>query len=150
MKRWLLFLVPDKQGTLLAAALSLVAFLLGLLDMMSRDFNGARSHLYMSLGIMATLFLLKYLGMRATYQVAEEARVNLERHLRQAKLPRKRPTERAEARQAAQERAQEQAQMKELTSALRQALHNIDPDSPVRPKYEATLELMERIAHKGS
>lgn len=144
MNRLLLFLVPDKQATLLAALLSAVAFLLGLLDMLSRDFESARTHLHLSVGIMAFLFVLKFLSMRATYQVAEHAQSQL--HQRMRKLSRApRPKERSEA----EVQAQEKAEMAELAGALKQALNNIAPDSPVRPKYEATLELMQRMNSKA-
>ncbi|MFA5081312.1 MAG: hypothetical protein WC474_02050 [Hydrogenophilaceae bacterium] len=145
MNRLLLFLVPDKQATFLASGLSAVAFLLGLLDMVSRDFDSARMHLHLSVGIMAFLFLLKFISMRATYQVAEHAQAQL--HQRMRKISRTpRPTHQSEA----EILAQEKAEMAELASALKQALNNIAPDSPVRPKYEATLELMERFASKSA
>ncbi len=145
MNRLLLFLVPDKQATLVAALMSAVSFLLALLDMMSRDFEEAGLHLNLSVGIMAALFVLKFLGMRATFQVAESTQQELRTRIRkinQAGAPRQQSQ--------AEERAQEMAQIAELSSALKQALNNIAPDSPVRPKYEATLELMERISRKGA
>lgn len=140
MNRLLLLLVPDKQATLVAGLLSMIAFLLGLLDMIGRDFESAQFHLHLSVGIMAFLFILKFLSMRATYKVAEDARAQLHqriRKLRQAPAPR----EKSEA----EVRAQEKQEMAELADHLKQALSNIAPDSPVRPKYEATLELMERF-----
>lgn len=143
MNRLLLFLVPDKQATLLASALSLIAFLLALLDMFSRDFDSANTHLHLSVGIMAALFVLKFLSMRATYQVAEHAQTQLHQRIRKIRQT-PRPTQPSEAEMLAQEKAE----MAELASALTQALNNIAPDSPVRPKYEATLELMERINAK--
>lgn len=144
MNHLLLFLVPDKQATLLAGVLSAIAFLLGLLDMASRDFEAARTHLHLSVGIMAALFVLKFLSMRATYRVAESAQAQLRRHIR--KVRQAPPPKGAD--EAAQ-MAQEKAAMAELTEQLKQALNNIAPDSPVRPKYEATLELMERISRKA-
>ena len=144
MNRLLLFLVPDKQATLVAVLMSAVSFLLALLDMFSRDFEEAGLHLNLSVGIMATLFVLKFLGMRATYQVAENAQHELRSRMR--KLNQAGPPQQ---KSEAQERAQEIAQITELAGALKQALTNIASDSPVRPKYEATLELMERISRKG-
>ncbi len=144
MNRLLLFLVPDKQATMLAWGLSAVAFLLGILDMMSRDFDSAQFHLNLSLGIMGFLFVLKFLTMRATYQVAEHAQHQLRRHIKKVRSTPP-PTELTEA----EALAQEKAHMAELTSALKQALNNIAPDSPVRPKYEATLELMQRMSSRA-
>jgi hypothetical protein len=144
MNRFLLFLVPDKQATLLAWLLSAVAFLLGVVDMMSRDFGAARTHLHISVAIMAFLFVLKFFSMRATYQVAEHAQAQLRQrmqNLRRAPLPK----DRSEA----ERQAQEKAEMAELTAQLKQALEHIAPDSPVRPKYEATLEMMERVSRKA-
>lgn len=144
MNRWLLFLVPDKQATILAGVLSAVAFLLGLVDMMTRDFESARVHLNLSIGIMAFLFVLKYFSLRATYQVAESAQAQLRQHIRKIRQA-PRPRDRSEAEQ----QAQEKAEMAELVDHLKQALAHIAQDSPVRPKYEATLELMERIGRKA-
>ena len=144
MKHLLLLLVPDKQATLLASGLSTAAFILGLLDMFSRDFEAAREHLYLSMGIMAFLFVLKFFSMQATYQVAEDATTQIRQRMKKIRQT-PRPTQRSEA----EELAQEKAEMAELAGQLRQALNNIAPDSPVRPKYEATLELMERISSKA-
>lgn len=144
MNRLLLFLVPDKQATLLAWALSLVAFLLGLLDMLGRDFEAASMHLHLSVGIMAFLFVLKFLSMRATYQVAEQAQAQLHQRIRKIRQT-PRPKERSEV----ETLVQEKAEMAELADQLKQALNNIALDSPVRPKYEATLELMQRMSSKA-
>lgn len=138
--RLLLFLVPNKQATLIAGAMAAVAFLSGLLDMATRDFDSAGFHLNLSVGIMGALFLLKYLSMRATYQVAEHAQYLLHQHIR--KKRERPPTELSPE----EERAQEKRQMAELADALSQALNNIAQDSPIRPKYEATLELIHRMA----
>lgn len=143
MNHLLLFLLPDKQATMLAVGLSVVAFLLGLLDMYSRDFDAARFHMNLSVAIMAFLFVLKFFSMRATYQVAEHAQVQLNQHIKKVRGS-PRPKEQSEAELLAQEKAE----MAQLADQLRQALNNIAPDSPVRPKYEATLELMERINQK--
>lgn len=144
MNHLLLLLVPDKKATLLAIALSVVAFLLGLVDMMERNFEAARFHLNLSVIIMGGLFVLKFLSMRATYQVAEHAQAQLRERIR--KIRQSPPTtEQSEA----EILAQEKAEMAELADSLKQALNNIATDSPVRPKYEATLELMERYLKKS-
>jgi hypothetical protein len=144
MNRLLLFLVPDKQATMLAWGLSAIAFLLGLLDMMSRDFESAQFHLNLSIGIMGFLFVLKFLTMRATYQVAEQAQTQLRQHLKKIRNSPP-PTELTEA----QALAKEKAQMAEMANALKQALNNIEPDSPLRTKYEATLEMMQRMSSRA-
>lgn len=139
--RLLLFFVPDKQAKILAGVLSAVSFLLGLIDMVSRDFGSARFYLNLSVGIILFLLVLKFFAMRATYMVAEEAQRHLQQHIRRKRAPQPHPTL-----TPAQQRAQEKQEMAELADTLRQALKNIEPDSPIRPKYEATLELMQRIA----
>ncbi len=139
-----LFLLPDKQATMLAVALSVVAFLLGLLDMYSLDFDTARFYMNLSVAIMAFLFVLKFFSMRATYQVAEYAQVQLNQHIKKVRRS-PHPKEQSEAELLAQEKAE----MAEVADQLRQALNNIAPDSPARPKYEATLELLERINLKS-
>ncbi len=143
MNHILFLFVPDKQATMLAIALSLIAFLLGLLDLTARDFDSARFHLNLSVGIMAGLFVIKFLSMRATYQVAEDAQAQL--HQRMRKI---RQSPRPKVQSEAEQLAQEKAEMAELAGQLKQALNNIAADSPVRPKYEATLELMERMSKK--
>ena len=145
LNRLLLYFVPDKQATILAAGLSLVSFLIGLLDMISRDFNSASFYLNLSVGIMGALFVLKFLSMRATYQVAEHAQHQFQQHLRKKRTPQQ-PSSELTPEQA---RAQEKREMSEMADTLRQALNNIAADSPVRPKYEATLEMMDRMAQRS-
>jgi hypothetical protein len=139
--RLLLYLVPDKPATLIAGTTSLVAFALGVLEMITRDFDSAGFHLNLSVGIMGALFVLKFLGMRATYQVAEHAQRQVHQHIRSKKAP-PQPT----GLSPEETRAQEKRHLAELADSLSQALTNIAPDSPVRPKYEATLELIHRMA----
>jgi hypothetical protein len=139
-KRLLLYLVPDKHAKLIAVATSAIAFALGLLDMTTRDFGAAGIYLNLSVGIMGALFVLKFLSMRATYQVAEDAQHQVHQHIRKKKAPPP-PTELSPE----EKRMQERKHMAELADTLRQALNNIAPDSPVRPKYEATLELIHRM-----
>jgi hypothetical protein len=82
--------------------------------------------------------------MRATYQVAEHATNQLQRHIRKLRYAPP-PAERSEA----EARAREKDEIARLVASLRQALNNIEPDSPVRPKYEATLEMMLRISRRA-
>jgi len=145
MKHLLLVLLPDKQATLLASVLSAIAFLLGVLDMLDRDFEAAGTHMNLSVAIMGFLFILKFLSTRATFQVAEQAQAQLQAHIKRLREAKRAP-EKTEAEVIAQERAE----IAELTENLKQALNNIAPDSPVRPKYEATLELMARFARRGA
>jgi hypothetical protein len=144
MNHILLLLVPDKKTTLIAVALSVVAFLLGLVNMTERDFSGALFYLHLSIGIMAGLFVLKFFSMRATYHVAEHAQTQLHHKIRKMKdAPRPKDLSEAEI------HAQEKSEMAELADNLKKALANIALDSPVRPKYEATLELLERMNRKN-
>lgn len=141
--RLLLFFVPDKQAKILAGGLSAVSFLLGLINMASRDFDSARFYLNLSVGILAFLFVLKFFAMRATYLIAEDAQRQVHQHIR-----RKRAPAQSSHLSPEQERAMERQQMADLADSLRQALNNIEPDSPVRPKYEATLELIQRMGQR--
>lgn len=135
LNRLLLLLLPDKQLTLLAWGVGAIAIVLGLMHMLTRDFNSARFYLNLALAIMASPFLLRFLSMRATYQVAEQAQNELRQHINHMQR----------ATDSAQERARERAEMTKLANELRQALNNLEPDSPVRPKYEATLEMLMRM-----
>mgnify|MGYP001249929954 FL=1 len=48
----------------------------------------------------------------------------------------------------AQQQAKERADMVELTGQLRGALASMPADSPMRAKYEATLEWIERVMRR--
>ena len=145
MNRILLSLVPDKSATLLASVLSAIAFLLGLLDMLTRDFDSARFHLYLSIGILASLFLIRFFSLQAAYSIAEHAQESLRHRIRQARQAPP-PTLLADR----QEQALELANMVELAGELKHALNRIPVDSPVRPKYEATLALMRRFSSRAN
>lgn len=142
MNRILLLLVPDKWASALLMLLAALSFLLGMLDILTRDLESTRLHLTLSLGIPAGLFVLKYMTLSATYRVAEAAQRRLQQHL-QGSLPvdPQLPPEQAQAR--------ERAQMSELAEDLRQALAKIPEDSPVRPKYEATIGYIERALSRA-
>lgn len=142
MNRILLLLVPDKWANALLHLLAFLSFLLGVLDILTRDLDAARTHLTVSLGIPAGLFVLKYLTLNATYQVAEAAQQRLHRHIQGSQpVAPQLPTEQA--------RARERAEMMELAEDLRQALTKIPEDSPVRPKYEATVGYIERALSRA-
>lgn len=142
MNRMLLPLVPDKWASTLLLLLAFLSFLLGVLDILTRDLDAAQTHLSVSLGIPAGLFVLKYLTLSATYRVAEEAQQRLHRHMQGSRVidPQLSPE---------QAKAMERAQMAELAHDLRQALAKIPEDSPVRPKYEATIGYIERALSRA-
>ena len=149
MNRILLSLVPDKSATLLASVLSAIAFLLGLLDMLTRDFGSARFHLNLSIGIFASLFLIRFFSLQAAYSIADHAQESLRHRIMQARqtpLPAL-VTDKQEQEQAL---ALELADMAELAGELKHALNRIPVDSPVRPKYEATLALTRRYSRRAS
>ena len=112
LNRLLLSLLPDKQITLIAWGVAALALLLGLMNMLSRDFNSARFYLNLSLAIMASPFLLRFFSLRATYQVAEHAQAELHQHINHLQ----RTTD------SVRERARERAEMAQLAQELRQAL----------------------------
>ena len=151
MNRILLSLVPDKSATLLASVLSAIAFLLGLLDMLTRDFGSARFHLNLSIGIFASLFLIRFFSLQAAYSIADHAQESLRHRIMQARqtpLPAL-VTDKQEQEQE-QALALELADMAELAGELKHALNRIPVDSPVRPKYEATLALTRRYSRRAS
>jgi hypothetical protein len=145
LNRFLLLITPGKGATLLALAMALVAFLLGFLEMLTRDFDSARLHLNMSLAIAAALMLLKYLSLRATYSIAENAQARIRAHLLRATQPRVETEEQLTPQEA---RARERKQMLELSGQLRSAMNNIKPDSPVYAKYAATVEWIDRVMQR--
>lgn len=145
--KWLLVIVtPDTPASLLAGLLSLLAFAIAALAMWTRDYAEAGRYLHLSMGILVGLFLLKYLSARATYRLAAEADHRLHEHfhrIQEAALEHV-PSE-------AEQHAREVADMTELAKDLQLALDKIHPDSPLRAKYEATLELMARVlAREGA
>lgn len=140
MNRLLLFLLPDKKEAILAWLMSFISVLLALLDMVTRDFDSARFHLNLSVMILASLFVIRYLSMRASYEVAADAEKQVQQHLQKTRQARS-----ADISEAAKERAE----MAEMARALKQALSNIEPNSPIRPKYEATLEMLLRFSSRA-
>lgn len=140
MNRLLLFLLPDRREAILAWLMSSISFLLALLDMVTRDFDSARFHLNLSVLILASLFVIRYLSMRASYEVAQDAEQQVQQHIR--KVRQTRTTDISEA-------ARERAEMAEMARALKLALSNIEPNSPIRPKYEATLEMLLRFSSRA-
>lgn len=152
LNHFLLLITPGKGASLLAVALALASFLLGFLEMLTRDIEAASTHMNLSLGIMAGLMLLKYLSLRATNQIADDAQARIRQHIiRRAQPPAGTAPQAAEGAPAmteAQLRAQERADMQELSIQLRSALDSIHPDSPIRPKYEATVEWIERVMQR--
>ena len=139
MNRLLLLLVPGKSATFSAGVLSASAFLLGLLDMLTLDLGSARFHLNLSMGIMAFLFLIKFISLKAAYSVAEHVRASFHQELGKAEQSPP-PADLTEA----QEQALEKAKLVDLANEIKRALNSIPADCPTRPKYEATLEMMQR------
>lgn len=149
LNRFLLLITPSKGASLLAISLAVVAFLLGFLEMLTREFDAASEHLHLSLGIVALLMLLKYFSLRATHQIAIDAQARIKAHI----LRIARPDAAAAAESGLSEvevRAKERAEMQELSGQLRSALDSMSPESPMRPKYEATVEWIERVMRRDA
>ncbi len=148
--RFLLLITPGKGAAALAFGLALVAFMLGFLEMLTRDFDAASMHLHLSLGIVALLMLLRYFSLRATHQIAEDAQARIRAHVRRLARPRAEAVQAAEAAgmTEAEIRAKERADMVELSGQLRGALAGMPEDSPLRPKFEATVEWIERVMRR--
>lgn len=147
LNRILLVITPGKGATWLAAGMALVAFLLGVLELSTRDFESARLHMNLSMAIVAALMLLKYLSLRATHRIAEDAQARIRAHLIRATQPR--VVIESEIELSPEEaRVQERTQMLELSGQLRTAMANIKPDSPMYAKYNATVEWIERVMRR--
>lgn len=147
LNRFLLLIAPSKGATVLAVALALVAFILGFLEMLTRDLDAASQHLHLSLGIIALLMLLKYFSLRAAQNIAEDAQERVREHIR--RIARPHAVVAAESGLTEQElRVKERAEMQELSGQLRSALDSMSPESPMRPKYEATVEWIERVMRR--
>jgi hypothetical protein len=145
VNRFLLLITPNSQATRLAGVLAVVAFLLGFMSMLGRDFDGARFYLYLSLGIMAYIVLLKYVSYCASHRIVDSAQARMHTHVetvRQAAAS-------ADAKSVQQVRRQESAKMAELGGELKSAMQHLPHDSPMRPKYEATVEMIERALARG-
>lgn len=145
LNRFLLLITPGSQATLLASVLAVIAFCLGFLEMLSRDFFSAKIYLYMSIGIIAYVTLLKFFSFHASHKIVDNAQARIHQHVRnmhQANASQDAPS-------AEQIQRQERAQMTQLTSDLKSALQSLPPDSPLRPKYEATVEWLDRALAKG-
>ncbi len=155
LNHFLLLITPGKGATLLAMALALVSFVLGFLDMLTRDMESASLHMHLSLGIMAGLMLLKYFSLHAANRIAEDAQNKVRAHLARRAQPRP-ATLAPDADTATPElteaelRAIERAEMQQLSEQLRATLNSIAPDSPIRPKYEATVEWIERVMRRDA
>jgi hypothetical protein len=149
LNRFLLLITPGKGATLLAISLALTAFMLGFLEALTRDFDSASQHLHLSLGIVALLMLLKYFSLRATHRIADNAQARIRAHLLRVAHPS--PATAEESGLTKEEiHAKERAEMLELSGQLRSALDSLSPESPMRPKYEATMEWIERVMRRES
>lgn len=147
LNRFLLLITPGKGAVMMASGLALVAFLLGFLEMLTRDFQGARLHMHLALGIVALLMLLKYFSLRATHHIAEDAQARIRAHLARIARPNSAATQESPMSEA-EALARERTEMLELSGQLRGALESMPPDSPMRPKYEATIVWIERVMHR--
>ena len=150
MNRFLSVITPGRGATSLGIAIAILAFGMGLLEMLSRDYPAAQFHLYLSMGVLAYIIFLKYFSVHATHTLAEKAHRKLRSHIRQRARPTAPQAGEADGtpETEAERLAREKAEMAQLASDLRQALEKIRPDSPARPKYEATVELIERVLEK--
>jgi hypothetical protein len=146
VNRFLLLITPGSQATLLAGALAAFAFGLGLLEMLSRDFDMARLYLYLSIGIVAYVVLLKFFSFRASHVIVDQAQAQIRRHVQNLR----KVATGDNTKDTAQLQRTERAHMAELTSELKSALQSLPPDSPMRPKYEATVTWLERALARGS
>lgn len=140
MKRFLLLIAPDKRTTALGFLLVALTLVLGVMDLLQMNFKAAWQFFYWSLGGLTFLFVQKFLGIKATQEIAEDVHRQIQthrqhqRHASGSGIP---VDEHLEA-------AQQRREMLRLAGQLREALSKMEEDSPLRPKYEASLEWIKR------
>ena len=153
MDRILLLITPDKSANLIAWAIAALAFLIAILELVTRDYGPASYYMHMALLVFAFLMLLSFFSTRATFNILEDANARLNAYVQ--------ATSEAEALLAkAAKGAVEgeepidveaiKAQRKEnwdhllrLVAELKGIEARLDPKSPMRPKYEHTISQME-------
>jgi|GEM_PF-5160464 len=149
LNRIFMLFVPDRAATAVGVLLIVAVFSLGVLEMISRNLADAELYFYFSIAMMFFLVTMKYMSLRANMLVAQNSHSILIRHIKhikaEKKAPSPAPTTEDEKAAAAREREVERAEMMEAVGALKEALKHIQPEAPIRPKYEATVEYMERI-----
>ncbi|MEW5771630.1 MAG: hypothetical protein AB1831_14855 [Pseudomonadota bacterium] len=150
--RILMVFVPDKAATTTGVVLIGACFALGFIEMLSRNFDKASLNFYLAIGMMTFLVVMKYMSLRANIVVAQSSHSMLIRHIHRHQHDFRGPetgrtASRAEA--EAEERARERAGIMEALGNLKDALRHIEESDPNRVKYEATIEMMERILANG-
>jgi hypothetical protein len=153
--RILMLLVPDATATGIGIGLVAVFFAAGFLEMLSKHYAEAESYFYLAFGMMAFLITMKYLSLRANHMVAQASHQNLIKRLRQHQLleqnsHRIRGLTAAERAQAVQAKVEERKEMLRVADTLKEALKHIDREDPRRPKYEASIKMMEKIIGRES
>jgi len=150
LHRFLMIFVPDSAATLTGGGIVLIAFALGILEMLCRQYAAAENSFYMAFGMLAFLITMKYMALRANMLVAKSSNSILRTHIRQLNAVMNNPrASQSDKQEKLEEAARERAQMLETMGALKEAIQHIQPEAPIRPKYEATIEMMERALLKS-
>lgn len=125
---------------MIVGLLSLLAFVLGMLHMLGRDFSTGWRYLNIALAIVALPYLLEFLAMRASYRVAERVTADLRLYLvERHAAPRPADPEALRVRRDAL------LHLARSSESLRIALDNLAADAPAREKYATALDTIERL-----
>jgi len=100
--------------------------------------------------MMFFLILMKFLSLRANMMVAQASHNLILDHLKkQREAARNKSNTPTDSEDKAAEAARERAEMVEAMSALKESLKHIPEDAPIYSKYEASIEMMERVLRRG-
>ena len=147
LSRFLMIFVPDSAANNTGIFICITAFLMGLLELFSRQYANAPMYFHLSIGMMFFLVLMKFLSLYSNMVVARSSHNLIVSHIKKLKAAARSPSN--DSQNAKEEAARERAEMIEAMSALKAALKHIQEDAPIRPKYEATIEMMERTLRKS-
>ena len=150
LQRLLMLFVPDSAATSTGIGIVVTAFLLGILEMFDRQFDAAEDSFYLAIGMLVFLMAMKYMALRANILAAQYSHSLLLKHIKQLNNAVQNPDSSTPDYQSRKEEAaQERAEMVETMGVLKEAIKHIQAGAPIRPKYEATIEMMERALRRG-
>jgi hypothetical protein len=150
LNRFLMIFVPDSAANRTGIFICITSFLMGLMEIFSRQFAAAPPYFHLSIGMMFFLILMKFLSLRANMMVAQASHNLILDHLKkQREAARNKSKTPTDAEEKAAEAARERAEMVEAMSALKESLKHIPEDAPIYSKYEASIEMMERNLRRG-
>lgn len=156
MDRILLLITPDKSANIIAWAVAALAFLIAILELVTRDYGPASFYLHFALFIFAFLMLLSFFSTRATFNIVEDANAYLDAYVKatvesdallaQAAKAGVDVVEGAPAFDVDAIKVQRKQNWDDLlakVAELKSILMRLEANSPMRPKYEHTISQIE-------